>query len=100
MEFAEDTYKNLLDKAISIDISIIPEDNVEFLKNQIVNNLSHGGFSHISCPHHYFGKDAFPGEEFCRENVCAECWDRKVDILFKWNDPEVRLTSESKGEND
>jgi len=95
MEFSEDTYKNLLKKVISIDTSIISEDDVEFLKNQIINNLTNDTFSHISCPHHYFGKDAFPGELFCRENICAECWDRKVDIPCKWKEPEVRLTSES-----
>ena len=100
MEFAQETYKKLLENAISIDTNIIPKENAEFLKGQIVNNLCHGGFSCRSCPHHYFGKDAFPGEVFCRENVCAECWNRKIDIPASWKEPKVRLTSESEAEND
>ena len=79
MEHEKETFKSALEKSITIDTKIIPESNIKILKNQIINNMTHGMNSKHTCPHHYFGEDAYPGEIYCRENTCSSCWERNIE---------------------
>ena len=68
------TYREILISSISISNEFIPDENIKGLKNDIVEALIHRP---KVCLHHYFGRSVYPGETYCSENSCTECWDRK-----------------------